>query len=628
MNERLSDFDFDSDSDSDSDSVLVSDSDSVLDSVARSQGSPSQVSVFGSLMWIVLAVAPWLLPGCADDQDVTVPVEIKVERHVETRSFRVTWFLDHEASGLVFTRGLTAFRSVHWIPQGAGQVIERRVGRDVLLAPTPARQFVVRIAENFFDGAGDHPLMSQFTDGAILFYTGHLDAAPIVCQGPCSDPVISSSPRVAIPTRVILVPAADEHVLVNGPAVDSEMSISPGMQGALAYFGTQVPVPGLGYSVLADPGMPQWLLLEMDRYFPRILDLQGRRLNFPSTGQPIVFLPYRDGEEISSFTHSGGVVGEQMFLALFGPEWIRRGDEVRRGFLELLAHESFHFWNASRFNSVDVRGGRWLHEGGAEAIASISLLELGVISQSRFEERQEESLNRCMGGLIRTTLPDSNSTLTSRNHYECGAVLQYVAERELRNRGLDLWALWRRVFEKADGADGFYKHETFLELLATLLPDASVTDRLKMLVSGSVSGANGQYANALETYFSQLYGSVGMKLESADSQWPGWYHRLLAGQALSAIMLEECGGEGYYVPTGTVARLVGGPRCRSIRSDFELSRVGRHPVWKEGVQVYDFVHQECRFHTHVPLSTPRGSMLAVPCPRLPIRPKYLRLARD
>jgi len=586
------------------------------------------IPTIAALLTFLMLVAGGLA-GCGSDAPGSAPaIGIRVERVPAERAFLVTYDLAVDARALVFKRDRVLFRAQSWTPKTGDQTLARWKGKEAIVSSQVTRRFEVLVPENFVEFGGDYPFMSEFSDGGIALFTGHLDVVPVACGSSCSDKELRAAVSEAAngpspPVYLTLVPAPGQKVIAEGvpgqPLMSAtSISLNPSSQGVIAYFGELEPVPRRGYSVITDPKLPSWIPPVLDRYLPLIVDLHKRKLGRGPAAPSLIFIPRPTSARRYSSTYSGAVVGNRMVLALFGSTWETDTPKVREEFLKLVAHETFHLWNASLYHSVDKPGGAWLHEGSADAFAYLALLELGVLRSERYVELQEEAINRCLVGLSGADLVPSDRSWPARSHYECGAVIEHLIHRRLRRGGADLWKLWSALFDVAARKDGFYTHDDFFAVAAQLTADAPVLAYVKKLVAGEAR---------LESFFFAAYGSVGAVLVADDQKWPDWYHRLIGERALSAALESDCSaGEGYFMatPTGRV-KLVGGPSCRNLKEEREIRAIGRHRLWDEGVQAYDLVRLTCMTQNSITISKPRrGKIVELLCPDLPERPRFVR----
>jgi hypothetical protein len=577
---------------------------------------------------VVAIIICGALNGCASDRPDATKIDIRVEHLVDAKAFRVVWRTAGRADALVFMRGLkgsAALRSRFWTTKRSDQTIERIGNREIIRSKGPTQEFEVLIPEQLVDVDGDYPQMMSFSDGGVALYSGHLDAIPVLCSSVCRDLDFESIARGNMEITLSFVPAFGERVVSSEGQSITNLSFRSPAFGTFVYFGRTNIVRRVGYTVIADPALPSWILFELDRLFPQLLRLNARKFGRGLDRAPLIFIPFKSGTRRFGLTHSGAVLGDQLLLGLFGPSWSELNDSSREDFLALLAHETFHFWNATLYHSVDRPGGRWLHEGSAEAFSYLALLETGTITRERYDQLETEALNRCLVGLADTTLPQSNGSFTSRNYYTCGAIIQALAQRALVKRNLDLWKLWARLFQEASKSDGFYTHDQFLALTSELA-GSELAAKLSALVSGGAPSPESDPAGV--NFFIETYSLVGSVLAASDKSWPEWYHRLVGERALTAAIESDCGaGGGYFVSGTTGVRLVGGSWCHNLSDERQVLSVGGRKLWGQGVQVYDYIRNECRFKNvfNVVARSGRRRAFDLFCPRLPSRPLFLQI---
>lgn len=565
------------------------------------------------------------MTGCSSDDETIAAVEVQIERIPEAQSFRVTWHVPKGAKALVFARRSVLNRHKSWTAEVPGQRIQLLNGRESLLSDQVTKKFSVLIPEMFSEVVGDYPLMTKFSDGSVLLYSGYFNAVGVNCLDACSEGELQISNKANTRIDLLVQPASSERVMVGTRSSSVAFQFSPPAEGAFVYFGQRAPIHGPGYSIITDPRLPAWILPEVERYLGQILSLNNRKLNLALPETPMFFIPYESGARKFTLTQSGAVVGNQVVLALFGNSWERRTPEAREELLKLLAHESFHLWNASLYHSEDRPGGRWLHEGSADAFSLLTLLEVGAMTKKRYLELQTESLNRCLVGLGGTDLPSSNTSWSSRNHYNCGAVIQQLLGHALDARGSDLWSLWAQILNRAASKNGFYTHDDFFELAAQMAQNPILMQNISKLSSGEVQGRDDQAGLHLESFFYNAFGSVGVVLAADDQEWPAWYHRLVAERALAAAIEADCAGEGYFVSERDSIRLVGGLACQNLKEDRSVQKIGSYQVWSDGVRVYDFIREVCRYQTSMVMSDRNdAAQVHLLCPKLPKRARFLR----
>lgn len=563
--------------------------------------------------------------GCSDDDRRPSSVHVTVERLEKKSGFRVTWRLPQPARALIFHRS-GAGRESQWHSRTEGTSFVKKYGVDVLESKIPRRDFIVDIDEVFVETAGNYPVMIPFSDGGVVLFTDHLRVNWLNCLIECSEKEILERSLVATAAMTKFYARPGEFVIVNDRVSNRVISTPPSTSGAIVYFGPQEPMHGFGFSFIADKNLPVWVRKELRGTFSRLIQLYTQRLGIPLPSRPLVFIPYLAGPRRAQASFSGSVLDSKVVLGLFGDRWKAPDTEARVDFARLMAHESFHLWNASLFRSVATPGGDWLHEGSADAFASLALLELGLIDRLTFLEMHREALNRCALGLSSGSLTDPPKPWTVRVAYDCGSIMQLLMDRALRDQGENLWKFWVSLFSKASSSSGYYTRDDFFVLADSLIGATygTLVEQMKVLGGGQLRGSFDD-PQTLEVFFSRIYDAAGIGITINEQRWPTWYSRLVAEKALTIAVHDDCrdSGNGYWMAKGNGARLIGSPRCRSIRGEVEIENIGEFFIWTDGVRVYDHIHQECKKTDRILIFTSGGRLKSLSCPRLPARPRFL-----
>ena len=564
------------------------------------------------------------LSACSKEETAAEIIEVRVERIASSREFKASWLLPSEARALVFARP-SLFRAATWKTK-EGQRIERRSSGEVFISDKPTKTFEVTISEQGSEIANDYTLMTQFSDGGTVLYTGHFDVTPIRCSEGCSEGEIAHVAGQASRSRIVAVPALRESVISGTIASRGPLAVEPSSAGAMIYFGTQSITKRNGYSVLADPALPEWIVDELDRELPLIFSLNARRFQQRLAALPVFFVPYKGGSEIYNLTHAGAVVENSVLLTLYGSSWQRRSDEVRENFLKLVSHEAFHLWNGSLFRSVNRPGGAWLHEGSADAFAYLTLVELGEISHERYIELQSRALNRCLLALSGASLPQVGDGVINAQ-YDCGAIIQLLVNQSLSKQRKNIWKLWGSLFSGASSNNGYYSHEQFFDLARSETQNSKLIDKLQSFANGDIFATQASPA-AIESLFYSTFAMIGGKVEYDDREAQSWYKKLAGEKALLAIVEADCNGGGTFVPDGGAVRLIGGSRCSNLKTSQRVEALGGYDVTSEGLDAYDYAFSWCNIRAVIEVSSSSdGSSPFLQCPKLAKRARYATLSR-
>lgn len=582
---------------------------------------------------LLLIVVLMSLFGCSGHDGDVYSVHIQLERLSDDRGFRAVWTVDHPVNSLVFTRTSDMRRRNFWKVSSPSMRFEGRGDTEVLISESLTQRFEVLISdEKAVPGATDYPLLTPFSDQGMVIYTGYFHAVAMECRGSCSDRTLRNATKVPIHPMFTLKAAEHETVYTNvGP---SSVDVFPRQwqtlktigEGQFSYFGKQKLHRTPSFDAIVDPQLPAWILREIEAVLPILLKLNTTRLKQRLLSKPLLFLAYQGNVLDERIRYSGFVVGSDVSFALSGKGWETRTSQTREELVHLLAHETFHLWNANLFKSVERAGGGWLHEGSAEALAQLSLYEMGVIDLKRYRDRQGEALNRCLIDLAFSEFPPMGlGRRSSRSSYTCGAVIQYLAGHAVSSRGQGEWVVWRQIFDLAKRQNNYYTHDDFFLVGQRLERDAQTFRRIGELTSGFLRSDTAGPSLSAETYLMGAFRQVGQRLTMSDAGWPLWYHQLVLEQALSSLMRRDCANEGSVFVDSQKAVLAGNAGCHLQKFEREITHVGDYDVVNEGVQVYDLIYQMCSTQSRMPTIRARdGSLVEATCPALPKRPQFLQ----
>jgi hypothetical protein len=251
------------------------------------------------------------------------------------------------------------------------------------------------------------------------------------------------------------------------------------------------------------------------------------------------------------------------------------------------------------------------------------LLDLGAISRDRFSAFQTEAINRCAVGLTGTSLPASTKVWNSRNHYDCGAVIELVTGRALKQQGSDLWMLWSKIFDQAIAKNGIYGQDDFFSAAQQLSNSSAAVSEMQTLANGQISFQAGS-PQVLEKFFIQAFADAGVKLQISDGAWPEWYGRWAAERALAITIGEDCEEGNWYIRTDEGLTVVGNANCRSLHPDAVIREIGGYSVNEEGVEVYDLMSRSCgSIGARLEMTSAQGAHMDFTCPNIPLRPGFL-----
>ena len=120
---------------------------------------------------------------------------------------------------------------------------------------------------------------------------------------------------------------------------------------------------------ILDPGAPSWLLEGMTALLPEMFAMYTERFGRGLPWKPVVLFSFSDVE-----------------MSAVGHDWHEATPDAAEQLLYLVAHEAAHFWNGQLLTYDDMADS-WMHEGSADAFASLALRRADYIDAVRATER-------------------------------------------------------------------------------------------------------------------------------------------------------------------------------------------------------------------------------------------------
>lgn len=320
---------------------------------------------------------------------------------------------------------------------------------------------------------------------------------------------------------------------------------------------------------------------------------------------PFIASSFQPGDHIS---HRGSVTGDAMVVLRFSGRQPDPNDPASlattRG---LILHEGVHFWNGGVAHFAEDTP-QWLHEGGAEYLASLGSYQLGWTSRSDLQESIGQWLDRCQTSLSYSDEAALNdlSFIPSSIRYSCGPMLQFLAELYLaENRSSPTVKQgWRKTVQHAVAEnDGEYDVPAFLAALNS----PNLLDQPALAAILATKGK--ERWSVVEEEMQRL--GVGFLKQTSP--------HLRARTALMHLIRSQCTkmerGQGYgfylrddYYPLDTpegCGLLAGNPNVVSLSG---------HPITGLTAEDYADVQTRCAAGELIAFGLKDGGEIMVPCP--------------
>lgn len=377
-----------------------------------------------------------------------------------------------------------------------------------------------------------------------------------------------------IPTNLSLQPADGEVGLPLGDAI-----------AGYAYLGpeTQV-VAAEAVRIIAGENVAADLTNPMRAAFKGALDFYGMWLGATLPYEPTLAISV-DGPGPASFR--GDVTDSGVISTRFrGDVW--RGAEAY--IVPFVWHEAFHLWNGHGVETPDADTDPWLHEGGAEYAATLGAVSIGAMPEAEARERLAQRLNGCRTILAAQDQPAARLRSGS-GPYDCGTVIQWIADLELRKSGPgNVLAVWRDMLAEARRSDGY----GVADFRARLIAGSAAVDLL--------DGPGQDRWTRLEARLADL----GVDLENRPREED------LMTAALFHVAKRNCRGSyGFFNDPGALR--LDGANCGVLSGEPLIVTVEDADPQTEGRAMFAAVQARCAANLPVRYRTREGRLLEAIC---------------
>jgi len=398
------------------------------------------------------------LPPAPGAPEISLSEIKRGEWRLELRTPRAT-------AGLRFARNLGESRAGRWQVESGFELVHEDEA-DFLRRKDGAvfQNTSLTVPARYVAQPKEYAPFSPYSDGGTLIYSGQFQ----VCAGKSQCP---SDYR----WQVKVTPPAGTHLVVAGAVHDSAFTFSDAGEGTNIYVGKTTPLESSHFVALIDPGLPAPVKGALYRLLPPMMDFFTARLG-PLPFKPMLFASLDpNAPKGSGFSSQGSALPGQIFVHLYGEQWARNAADQRDEFLPwFFAHEAGHL-----FQSLGPSGDTypmdqsWIHEGGADAFAALTIVELGGASLDYVKQRIESAVSECAVGLQALAgkpLDASAQAGAFGNYYTCGLVMQLAIDAEVKRTSQgtrDLFDVWAQFLARAR-AGAPANEDTFLSAASEL----------------------------------------------------------------------------------------------------------------------------------------------------------------
>jgi|TARA_B100000678_G_scaffold4810_1_gene4180 hypothetical protein len=349
----------------------------------------------------------------------------------------------------------------------------------------------------------------------------------------------------------------ESDVLLAGAGLVPRGEAIPADVGGFFYFGPPEHVVDGAATVIAGPDVPDWLRDKFVADTQSISRTLTQRFEEAPPAPPTLIVTYRD-QAGSGF--KGSSLGRFITLHVRGYSLDPENENFMQRMTGLALHETVHVWNGQLYSSRENSEQSWLHEGAAEYISLRAWMD-----PDQLRGRMEEMINGCQRALLRRPLTSTAYGSWGRTPYDCGALVQLIAEAASMQAGNgDILAIWKNVFERA--GEGHVFDTAMFRAAASEAGGEMYTSRFARLEAG-------MNADDWESFLKGL-ADIGIDIEVRASDAPPQSDHRLAQLALAAVQRDYCndqvslhGLEDHYwidISDRCGGHIPGNPRLRTL----------------------------------------------------------------
>jgi hypothetical protein len=378
---------------------------------------------------------------------------------IERGHWKVALHTGQATSALRFARNPDDSRARRWQVESGFELVHEN-GIDTLRRKdgTAFQTASLTVPARYVVLPKEYAPFSPYSDGSTLIYSGQFH----FCTGKSPCP---SDGRWQI--NVTVPPGT--HLVVEGGVHASHFTFIDGGEGTNIYVGKTTPLNSSHFVAVLDDGLPLEVRAALYRLLPSMMDFFTARLGELSF-KPMLFASLDpDPPKDSEFSMQGGGLPGQIFFHLYGEKWARGAEERLLDRLPwVFAHEAGHLFQfLGSSGDAYPQEQSWIHEGGAEAFAALTLVEFGGVSRDDVETRIEDAVSECARGLA--ALPGKALEFSAKagafgNYYTCGLVIQLAIDTEVKRTSggiRDLFDVWARFLSRVRGGEP-WNQDTFL----------------------------------------------------------------------------------------------------------------------------------------------------------------------
>ncbi|HTR01094.1 MAG TPA: hypothetical protein VMH83_13935 [Candidatus Acidoferrum sp.] len=397
-------------------------------------------------------------------------------------------------------------------------------------------------------------------------------------------------------TTAVNVKAPGGHVRrfngVTAPLPAAQLALTQPQRDQLLYVGPPQYIEAGTVTIIAGPEIPGWLHDKVKQVTTDVVATLSARFAVTTPVTPTLLLTA--AKRWNGSAYKGGTYADGMIsFALRGIVLDQPDRQLLDTIVNTAAHESAHLFNGSIWQSAANSNQPWLHEGAAEYMAALLWRD-----KQDWPRQAEQHLNNCINRADVRPLNGAQGAVKNGAPYDCGYVLQLVADAAARRHGKDIFTLWNDIFHGA--AKGRYTTRDFLAAGAAY--GGATFRRLAQLLLDKPPQPG---SPELQT----LLAASGIEVVSrAADQRDG---DLLRGRALQAVLEGVCLGRHGFTTLKESLVFDTGNRCGTeLANDPVVVAAQNVNLFTDPAAAYEAIRSACGKNKPVLFTKADGTRLA------------------
>lgn len=448
--------------------------------------------------------------------------------------------------------------------------------------------FKIQFNSDFKHLNKDYELNLAFSDGGLALYTGHL--------------VLSVHDQDPVEHLFEFIPLKGNHSIVKGKVSQlAQQWKDDDLQGTYVYFGNTQPLKTKHMVAVLDQALPEWIQEEMMVALPQIYQYFTDQFKAPLNETPMILFSYKTSTGPGT-EYSGGALPGLIQLSLKGKDWQNKSKENLAGFLLFIAHEAAHLWNAQMVQLSGDNTESWIHEGGAEAMSLMALLQLGIYQESDVIQAYDKHLNQCINDLKTHAVSEFEKHKNFGIFYSCGAVIALLTQKAIQTKSedKDLFDLWSDLIKRINAEDLQLTTQQYFKSLLLLTNHNKTIANIITLIEEPQK-------QPIE-FFSQVFNDLGMHIK-ANHEHPQKEIQSIQ-TVIKHMMILDC--QTYSFENHTSYYTIGkNLKCKSLKSGMKINKIAELEIDNNGHEIYALVQASCKNNKPIQIQTKQ--QLAIPC---------------